>query len=87
MTTKVTFVNKHNEDQTFKVNLFGPNKNRVKVSNVLAIFKAIVAIMFDGNMMEADDLGLSMDCFDFGSRHDIIFIPALDPSKFFNFFL
>jgi hypothetical protein len=44
MTTKVTFVNKHNEDQTFKVNLFGPNKNRVKVSNVLAIFKATVAI-------------------------------------------
>ncbi len=51
-------MNKHNEDQTFKVNLFGPNKNRVKVSNVLMIFKAIVAIMSDGSMMEADDLGL-----------------------------
>jgi hypothetical protein len=37
--------------------------------------------MFEGSMMEADDLGLSMDCFDFGSRHDIIFIPALVPSN------
>jgi len=82
MTTKVTFVNKHNEDQTFKVNLFGPNKNRVKVNNVLAIFKATVAIMSDGNMMEADDLGLSMDYFDFGSRHDITLILALDPGNF-----
>jgi hypothetical protein len=85
MSTKVTFVNKHNEDQTFKVNLFGPNKNRVKVSNVLAIFKATVAIMSDGSMMEADDLGLSMDCFDSGSRHDIILIPALDPGIFLKF--
>jgi hypothetical protein len=82
MTTKVTFVNKHNEDQTFKVNLFGPNKNRVKVSNVLAILKAIVAIMFDGSMMEADDLGLSMHCFDSGLRHDIILISASDPGNF-----
>jgi hypothetical protein len=82
MITKVTFVNKHNEDQTFKVNLFGPNKNRVKVSNVLAIFKATVTIMFDGSMMEADDLGLSMDCFDSGSMHDITRIPALDPGNF-----
>jgi hypothetical protein len=48
MTAKVTFVNKHNESQTFKVNIFGPNKNHVKVNNVLAIFKATVTIMFDG---------------------------------------
>jgi hypothetical protein len=82
MTTKVTFVNKHNEDQTFKVNLFGPNKNRVKVNNVLVIFKATIAIMSDGNMMEADDLGLNMDCFDSGSRHVIILIPALDLGNF-----
>lgn len=73
---------KHNEDQTFKINLFGPNKNRVKVSNVLAIFKAIVVIMFDGNMMEVDDFGLSMDCFDFRSRHVITLISTLDPSNF-----
>jgi hypothetical protein len=87
MTTKVTFVNKHNEDQTFKVNLFGPNKNRVKVSNVLAILKATITIMSDGNMMEVDDLGLSMDYFDFGSRHVITLIPALDPSNFLSIFL
>jgi hypothetical protein len=49
MTAKVTFMNKHNEDQTFKVNLFGPNRNHVKVFNVLAIFKANVTIMFDGS--------------------------------------
>jgi hypothetical protein len=49
MIAKVTFVNKHNEDQTFKVNLFGPNKNAVKVNNVLAIIKATIAIMFDGS--------------------------------------
>jgi len=82
MTTTMTFVNKHNEDQTFKVNLFGPNKNRVKVSNVLAKFKATVTIMSDGSMMEVDDLGLSMDCFDFRSRHDITLISALDPGNF-----
>jgi hypothetical protein len=84
MTAKMTFVNKHNEDQTFKVNMFGLNKNRVKVSNILAIVKAIVAIMFDGSMMEANDLGLSMDCFDFGSRHVITFIPTLDPGNFLS---
>jgi hypothetical protein len=69
MIAKVTFMNKHNEDQTFKVNLFGPNKDCVKVSNILAKFKAIVAMMSNGNMMEVDDLRLSMDCFDFRSRH------------------
>jgi preprotein translocase subunit SecG len=77
MTTKVTFVNKHNEDQTFKVNLFGPNKNCVKVSNVLTIFKAIVAIMFDNH-------GFNMDCFDSGSRHVITLIPALDLNNFLS---
>jgi len=84
MIAKVTFVNKHNEDQTFKVNLFGPNKNHVKVNNILVIFKATVAIMFDGNMMEANDLGLSMDCFDSRSRHVIILILALDPCNFLS---
>ncbi len=77
-------MNKHNENQTFKVNLFGPNKNRVKVNKVLAIFKAIVAIMFDGSMTEGDDLGLSMDCFDSGSRHVIILILGLDPVNFLS---
>jgi hypothetical protein len=68
--------------------LFGPNKNHVKVSNVLVIFKAAIAIMSNGSMMEANDLGLNMDCFDFGSRHVIILIPALDLSNFFsNFFI
>jgi hypothetical protein len=83
MIAKVTFVNKHNEDQTFKVNMFGPKKNHVKVNNVLVIFKATVTIMFDGNMTEANKLGLSMDCFDFGSRHVITLIPALDLGKRF----
>jgi len=50
MIAKVTFVNKHNEDQTFKVNPFGPNKNYVKVSNVLTIFKATIAIMSNGSI-------------------------------------
>jgi hypothetical protein len=77
-------VNKHNEDQTFKVNMFGPNKNCVKVSNVLAIFKAIVAIMSNGSMMEANDLGLSMDYFDFRSRHVITLILALDLGNFLS---
>ncbi len=77
-------MNKHNEDQTFKVNLFGPNKSCVKVSNVLAIFKATLTIMSDGSMMEADDLGLNMDYFDFGSRHVITLILALYPDNFLS---
>jgi len=84
MIAKVTFVNKHNEDQTFKVNFFGPNKNYVKVSNVLVIFKATVAIMSNGSMMEVDDLGLSMDYFDFRSRHVITLILALDLGNFLS---
>jgi hypothetical protein len=78
------FVNKHNEDQTFKVNLFGPNKSCVKVSNVLAICKATLTIMSNGSMMEANDLGLNMDYFDFGSRHVITFISALDLGNFLS---
>jgi hypothetical protein len=84
MTTKVTFVNKHNEDQTFKVNLFGPNKSCVKVSNILTIFKATLTIMSDGNMMEVNDLGLNMDYFDSGSRHVITFISALYLGNFLS---
>ncbi len=80
-------MNKYNENQTFKVNLFGPTKNRVKVNNVLTIFKAIVDIMSDGSMMEADDLGLTMDYFDSRSRHVITFIPALDRGNFLLIFL
>jgi hypothetical protein len=56
----------------------------VKVTNVLVIFKATVAIMFNGNMMEANDLGLSMDYFDSGSRHVITLILALDPGNFLS---
>ncbi len=80
----MTFVKKHNEDQTLKVNMFGPNKNHVKVNNVLAIFNASIAIIFYGSMMEADEFGLSMDYFDFGSRHVIIGIPTLDPNNFLS---
>jgi hypothetical protein len=87
MTTKVTFVNKYNENQTFKVNLFGPTKNGVKVNNVLAIFKAIVNIMSDGYRMEANDLGLTMDCFDSRSRHVITLILTLDLGNFLLIFL
>jgi hypothetical protein len=56
----------------------------VKVSNVLVIFKATVAIMSNGSMMEANDLGLSMDYFDSRSRHVITLIPALDPRNFLS---
>jgi hypothetical protein len=56
----------------------------VKVSNVLAIFKASITIVFDGNMMEADDLGLNMDYFDSGSRHVITLIPTLDLGNFLS---
>jgi hypothetical protein len=56
----------------------------VKVTNVLVIFKATVAIMFDGSMMEANDLGLSMDYFDSGSRHVITLILALDLGNFLS---
>jgi hypothetical protein len=43
MIAKMTFVKKHNEDQTLKLNMFGPNKNHVKVNNIVAIFKASIA--------------------------------------------
>jgi preprotein translocase subunit SecG len=56
----------------------------VKVTNVLVIFKATVVIMSNGNMMEANDLGLSMDYFDSGSRHVITLILALDPGNFLS---
>jgi len=64
--------------------MFGPNKNHVKVSNILAKYKATIAIMSNGNMMEVDDLGLSMDCFDFRSRHVITLILALDLGNFLS---
>jgi len=35
-------------------------------------------------MMEANDLGWSMDYFDFGSKHVINLIPTLDPSNFLS---
>jgi hypothetical protein len=84
MIAKMTFLKKHNEDQTLKLNVFGPNKNHVKVNNILAIFKTSIAIMFDGSMMEANELGLSMDYFDFGSKHVITSIPTLDPNNFLS---
>ncbi len=56
----------------------------MKVTNVLVIFKATVAIMSNGNMMEANDLGLSMDYFDSGSRHVITLILDLDPGNFLS---
>jgi hypothetical protein len=58
MVSKVTFVNQNNKVQSFKVNLFGPARNRIKVANVLAVFKASVVVMGDGSIMEADDNGL-----------------------------
>jgi hypothetical protein len=83
MIANVTFVKKHNEDQTLKV-MFGPNKNHVKVNNVLVIFKASIAILCDGSIMEANELGLNMDYLDFGSRHVITNISTLDPNNFLS---
>ncbi len=76
MAGKVTFVNKSNAGQSFKLNLFGSAKNCVKVSNLLAVFKASVVVMADGSLMEADDDGLSVDTFKPGSTHIITIVPA-----------
>ncbi len=76
MAGKVTFVNKSNTGQSFKLNLFGSAKNCVKVSNLLAVFKASVVVMADGSLMEADDDGLSVDTFKPGSTHIITIVPA-----------
>jgi hypothetical protein len=75
MASKVTFVNQNNKAQSFKVNLFGPARNRIKVVNVLAVFKASVVVMGDGSIMEADDSGLSMDTFKAGSTYTIAIVP------------
>nr|PNR39257.1 hypothetical protein PHYPA_019535 [Physcomitrium patens] len=75
MAAKVTFTNLNQKSQSFKVNLFGPEKNRVKVNNVLAVFKASVAIMGDGSIMEADDDGLSMDTFVAGGTYALSLVP------------
>ncbi|CAM6014830.1 unnamed protein product [Sphagnum balticum] len=75
MAFKVTFVNQNNRVQSFKVNLFGPTRNRIKVANVLAVFKASVVVMGDGSIMEADDNGLSMDTFTAGSTYTITIVP------------
>jgi hypothetical protein len=69
MARKVTLVNKDDTSQSFKVNLFGPEKNRVKVANVLTAFKSSMAVMDDGSLMEADEDGLSMDTFIAGSTY------------------
>lgn len=82
MAAKVTFVNKSNKTQTFKVNLFGDEKNRVKVSNLLAVFKASLAIMSDGSIVESDEDGLSMDTFKSGSMHSISIVPLPGYSHF-----
>lgn len=75
MAAKVIFVNQNDKAQSFKVNLFGSGRNRVKVANVLAVFKASVAIMGDGSIMEADDDGLSMDTFNSGATYTITCLP------------
>ncbi|KAG0610098.1 hypothetical protein M758_7G038600 [Ceratodon purpureus] len=75
MAAKVIFVNHNDKSQSFKVNLFGAEKNRVKVSNVLAGFKASMAIMGDGSIMEADDDGLSMDTFVAGATYMLSLVP------------
>jgi hypothetical protein len=75
MAAKVIFVNQNDKAQSFKVNLFGPEKNRVKVANVLAVFKSSVAIMGDGSIMEADDDGLSMDTFVAGGTYSLSLVP------------
>jgi hypothetical protein len=75
MALKVTFVNQNNKVQSFKVNLFGPARNRIKVANVLVVFKASVVVMGDGSIMEADDNGLSMDTFTAGSTYTITIVP------------
>nr|XP_024387448.1 uncharacterized protein LOC112287971 isoform X1 [Physcomitrium patens]PNR46579.1 hypothetical protein PHYPA_013698 [Physcomitrium patens] len=81
MAGKVTFVNSLNESQSFKVNLFGTDKNRVRVSNVLAVFKSPTVIMGDGSILEADDSGLSMDYFSPGSVNFVTVIPAAYQEK------
>ncbi|KAG0559527.1 hypothetical protein M758_10G108400 [Ceratodon purpureus] len=75
MAAKIIFVNQNDKAQSFKVNLFGPEKNRVKVANVLAVFKSSVAIMGDGSIMEADDDGLSMDTFVAGGTYNLSLVP------------
>lgn len=88
MAAKVTFTNLNQKSQSFKVNLFGPEKNRVKVNNVLAVFKASVAIMGDGSIMEADDDGLSMDTFVAGGTYALSLVPqGLFSSPCFALFL
>ena len=71
MAGKVTLVNQDDISQSFKVNLFGPRKNRVKVANVLTAFKSSMAVMADESLMEADEDGLSMDTFIAGSTYTL----------------
>ncbi len=59
----------------------------MKVYNILMIFKAHVTIVSNGSMMEANDLGLNMDCFDSKSRHVITLISTLDLGNFLSNFL
>lgn len=75
MAAKVVFVNHNDKSQSLKANLFGPEKNRVKVANVLAGFKSSMAIMGDGSIMEADDDGLSMDTFVAGATYMLSLVP------------
>ncbi|KAG0603575.1 hypothetical protein M758_10G103900 [Ceratodon purpureus] len=83
MAAKIIFVNQDDKAQSFKANLFGPEKNRVRVANVLAAFKSSVAIMEDGSTMEADDDGLSMDTFVAGGTYNLSLVPQEEgpPSK------
>ncbi len=75
MAAKVTFVNRDDKSQIFKMNLFGPDKKRVKVANILACLNSKMAIMEDGCILEADDDGLSMDTFDAGATYMLSLVP------------
>ena len=77
MAKKVTFVNGDNMSQFFKVNLFGPEKNRVKVANVLTAFESSMVVMDDGSVMEADEDGLSMDVFIADGTYTLLVRPGM----------
>lgn len=74
MTTKVIFVNKSDKKETFKFNLFGEDKNHVKVANVLTIFKSSAIILDDVNILEGNEDGLSVKCFEVGRTYIILLL-------------
>ncbi|KAG0604924.1 hypothetical protein M758_9G019700 [Ceratodon purpureus] len=66
---QVTFVNQNTK--SCKVFLFGPNKNRVRLANVLAAFQASQAFLPGDNLLEANDEGFSMHTFAAGATYNL----------------